>query len=141
MPALLLSVLCLFILLPVSKAYEIEDSVHFGKIASDNSSTWLDNDDNPNIVAATAYYYVSTSGFDAYPGTLALPWRTIQKAANTAIPGSTVYVRGGTYHERITVRISGSASAGYVTFQNYPNETAIIDGTGPLFLPELPGFF
>jgi parallel beta-helix repeat protein len=130
MPALPLSVLCLFVLLPVSKAYEIEDSVHFGKIASDSSSAWLDNDDNPNIAAATAYYYVSTSGFDANPGTLALPWRTIQKAANTAIPGSTVYVRGGTYYERITVRISGSASAGYVTFQNYPNETAVIDGTG-----------
>ena len=77
-----------------------------------------------------ASYYVATTGSDANPGTLALPWSTIQKAANTAIPGSTVFVRGGTYNKRITVRVSGSAGAGHITFQNYPNETAVIDGTG-----------
>jgi len=78
----------------------------------------------------TATYFVSTSGSDANPGTEAAPWRHINKAAQTAIPGSTVKVRGGTYNEMVTVTVSGSAAAGYTTFQSYPGETAVIDGTG-----------
>ena len=74
-------------------------------------------------------YYVATNGADANPGTLALPWRTIQKAANTLGPGDTALVRGGIYSERVTVRVSGSAS-GRVTLQNYPGETPIVDGAG-----------
>jgi len=77
----------------------------------------------------TATYFVSTSGNDDNPGTEAAPWRTINKAAHTAVPGSTVNVRGGTYAEMVTVTVSGSAAAGYITFQSYPGETAVIDGT------------
>jgi hypothetical protein len=43
-------------------------------------------------------YYVSTSGNDNNAGTLAAPWRTIQKAANTVQAGDTVQVRAGTYN-------------------------------------------
>jgi parallel beta-helix repeat protein len=75
-------------------------------------------------------YYVSTEGHDNNPGTFTQPWRTIQKAANTLQAGEKVYVRGGLYHERVTFRVSGSASGGYITFQNYPGETPILDGTG-----------
>lgn len=87
------------------------------------------------IAAASAadkatFYYVATTGNDADPGTFARPWRTIQKAANVATPGSTVYVRGGVYKERVTVRVSGSPAAGYTTFRSYPNETAVVDGSG-----------
>jgi len=59
---------------------------------------------------------------------LANPWRTIQKAANSATPGSVVYVRGGTYNESIKIRVSGSENKGYITFRNYPNEAPIVDG-------------
>ena len=79
---------------------------------------------------AVTVYYVATTGKDTNPGTLAKPWRTIQKAANTAIPGSTVYVRGGVYRERVTINVSGSARAGYTTFMNYGKEAAVVDGTG-----------
>lgn len=75
-------------------------------------------------------HYVSTSGNNANPGTSASPWRTIQYAANRANAGETVYIRGGTYHESVTVNVSGSASGGAITFQSYPGETAILDGTG-----------
>lgn len=75
-------------------------------------------------------FYVSTHGSDSNPGTFARPWRTIQKAANVATPGSTVYVRGGIYHERVTVRVSGSAAAGHTSFRSYPGETTVVDGTG-----------
>lgn len=75
-------------------------------------------------------FYVSTAGSNANPGTIAKPWRTISKAASTVAPGSTVYVRGGVYHERVVMQVSGSASAGFVQFQSFPGELAIIDGTG-----------
>ncbi|UUZ87133.1 DUF1565 domain-containing protein [Paenibacillus sp. P26] len=59
--------------------------------------------------AAGTNYYVSPSGSDTNPGTINAPWRTIQKAAKTAGPGSIVNVRGGTYKEKVVFAKSGSA--------------------------------
>ncbi len=86
---------------------------------------------------AAVNFYVATTGNDANPGTLQQPWRTIQKAANTAVPGSVVYVRGGVYHERVTIKVSGSAAQGAITFRNYAAENPVIDGTG-LSVPAAP---
>jgi hypothetical protein len=74
-------------------------------------------------------YYVSKSGSDSNPGTLAEPWLTIQHAANTVTAGATVYVLAGVYNESVNFPNSGTASAP-ITFQSYPGETAVIDGTG-----------
>lgn len=79
------------------------------------------------IPSSNVSYYVSPSGNDANPGTLASPWLTSQKAGNSATPGSTVYFRTGVYGH-FDVNVSGSAAAGYITFTNYPGETPIIDG-------------
>lgn len=74
-------------------------------------------------------YYVATSGNNANPGTLAQPWRTFQYACSNAPAGSTVYLRGGTYSETfVTMNVSGT-SGNYITFQNYPAETPIIDAS------------
>ncbi len=72
-------------------------------------------------------FYVSTSGNDANPGTLSLPWRTVQKAADTLVAGDTVLIRAGTYAStaRITPRNSGTASA-YITYKAYPGEHPVI---------------
>jgi hypothetical protein len=75
-------------------------------------------------------YYVSTTGSDSNPGTLSRPWRTIQHAANTVTAGDTVYVRNGVYNEVVTMKSSGSESAGFITFSSYPGELASLDGTG-----------
>jgi len=75
-------------------------------------------------------YFVSIAGNDNNAGTLSAPWRTIQKAANTVQAGDTVQVRAGTYNEIVTMQTSGNASSGYITFQNYPGEAPIVDGTG-----------
>jgi hypothetical protein len=75
-------------------------------------------------------YYVATDGNNNNPGSFSQPWRTIQKAANTVQAGDMVYVRGGVYNEKVTVNVSGSAGGGYITFQSYAGETAILDGTG-----------
>lgn len=75
-------------------------------------------------------YYVSTSGLDTNAGSLSAPWRTIQHAANSVHAGDTVQVRAGTYNEIVTMATSGNATSGYITFQNYPGEAPIVDGTG-----------
>ncbi len=74
--------------------------------------------------------YVSVSGNDSNPGTIGAPLRTISKAATIATPGSTVYVRGGVYNERVVVKVSGTAAGGYIQFQGFPGEKAIVDGSG-----------
>ncbi len=72
-------------------------------------------------------FFVATNGNDANPGTEAQPWRTIQKAMNSATPGSTVNIRGGTYNERLVLNVSGTATQ-RITFQNYGFAPA---GTAP----------
>ena len=84
----------------------------------------------PTPPALGTIYYVAPNGNDSNPGTQAQPWQTIQKAANTAGAGSTVYVRDGIYHEMVTINHSGNQAQGYINFENYPNESPVLDGTG-----------
>ena len=52
-------------------------------------------------------YYVSPTGDDGNDG-ITLPWRTLQKAANTVAPGCTVHVAPGTYSS-VTTSIAGTS--------------------------------
>jgi len=83
---------------------------------------------------SSATFYVSTTGDDSNPGTRQAPWRTIQHAADTALPGNTIFVRGGLYAQRFTVNVSGDPDRGYITVRNHPGETAVLDG-GKLDVP------
>jgi hypothetical protein len=74
-------------------------------------------------------YFVAPSGNDAGPGTRKRPWKTIQHAADLAGAGDTVYVRNGIYHESVTIPNSGTQAGGYITFESFPGETAILDGS------------
>src|SRR6476469_10852956 len=71
-------------------------------------------------------FYVSTEGNDSNPGTETAPWRTVQHAADTARAGSTVNVRGGVYEELVSIKASGNARDGYITFRSNPGETGIL---------------
>ena len=42
-------------------------------------------------------YYVATSGNDNNAGSQMLPWRTLQHAVDTIVPGDTILVESGTY--------------------------------------------
>lgn len=81
------------------------------------------------ITLASDSYYVSPDGSDFNSGTEELPWKTIQKAAESAVPGSTVYIKAGTYHERIDVKVSGSSAEEPVIFRNYQDDQVVIDGS------------
>lgn len=80
--------------------------------------------------AATPTYYVDSRGNDDNAGTKKSPWRTLQHAADVVKPGSTVYVRGGVYKQKLKITRSGSARGGSITFVNFPKERAVIDGSG-----------
>ena len=56
--------------------------------------------------ASSNSYYVSTTGSDTNMGTSAAPFKTIQKAVNTAASGDTVMVLAGTYPEYVNVNKS-----------------------------------
>jgi hypothetical protein len=76
--------------------------------------------------SAGATFYVATNGSDSNPGTVARPWRTIQRAINGRRPGQRVLVRRGTYHENVRLERAGTASAP-ITLAAYPGERPIID--------------
>ena len=81
----------------------------------------------PTASPIPSAYYVASNGSDSNPGTATRPWKTIQKAADTLVAGESVYIRQGTYHEHVIVANSGSQGK-FITFQNYPGETVVIDG-------------
>jgi hypothetical protein len=85
-------------------------------------------------------YYVAPGGDDDDPGTILHPWQTIQKAADTLVAGDTVYIRAGTYPERVVPQNSGSAGSP-ITYAAYPGETATIDGSGVTLPDDLEGLF
>jgi len=84
----------------------------------------------PGNQVAGNVYFVAPDGNNSNPGTITRPWKTIQKAARTLAVGDSVYIRAGTYHERVIPRNSGSAVDGYITYAAYPGEMVTLDGTG-----------
>ncbi len=81
---------------------------------------------DPATPTSLGGYYVSPSGNDAGSGSSSHPWLTLQKAADSASSGSTVYVRAGTYGP-FELRRSG------LTFTSYPGDTAIVKGNSSAY--------
>nr|WP_062335063.1 RICIN domain-containing protein [Herbidospora sakaeratensis] len=88
--------------------------------------------------ATQATYYVAPDGNDANPGTLAAPFKTVQKArdvvrtVNGNMTGDIyVYLRGGTYSIGSTIDFTtaDSGTNGFrVVYSAYPNETPVLTG-------------
>ena len=77
-------------------------------------------------------YYVAENGSDDNPGTdPATPFRTISKGVSVLSPGDTLYIRGGTYHEKVRVSVSGKAEKP-ITITAYPGESPVMDGRNTL---------
>ncbi len=77
-------------------------------------------------VRAATTYYVAPSGHDTNPGTSALPFLTLQRAANVVAAGDTVVVRAGVY-QGAKFSTSGTAQAP-ITYAGDPG--AIIQSAG-----------
>lgn len=74
-------------------------------------------------------YYVDLAGSDSHDGlSLSTPFKTINKAAQTAVAGDTVLIRGGTYRETVVPLNSGTAG-NVITYQPYNGESVTVSGT------------
>lgn len=95
--------------------------------------------------ARSADRYVSTTGLDTNPGTLAMPYRTIQKAITAAGAGDTIHVRAlkadGTqavFSERLTFSGKSGTEGLPITLKSYAGDLlpdgkqayAAVDQTG-----------
>jgi hypothetical protein len=85
--------------------------------------------------ARATEYYVAPTGSDSNAGTMDAPWATLQKGANTAVAGDTVWIRGGTYKVTtpansgagINFTKSGTSDTNRIKYWAYPGETPLFD--------------
>jgi uncharacterized repeat protein (TIGR02543 family) len=80
----------------------------------------------------TAQIYVSPTGTDSNPGTLASP-TTLQKAITTVQAGQTIFMRGGTYNYNATIVIASTnngTSGSLKTVSAYNGEVPVLDFSG-----------
>jgi len=79
--------------------------------------------------SAAQTYYVAKNGSDSNPGTEALPFLTITKAVNLLDePDDRVYVKAGTYNERVLVYEKHGSAATPIRIQGWGADVPIIDG-------------
>lgn len=72
-------------------------------------------------------FYVATNGSDSNPGTESQPFQHIQKAIDIASHGDTIFVKSGTYQERMNINKKTTVAGNYLTIRNYQNDKPIID--------------
>jgi parallel beta-helix repeat protein len=65
----------------------------------------------PELLPVGFNLYVATTGSDSHPGSASAPFRTIQRAASLATPGTTVHVAPGVYRENVVTKVHGTAAA------------------------------
>lgn len=73
--------------------------------------------------------HVATNGADTADGSAGRPLRTIDRAAELALPGDTVLVHGGEYREWVRPRRGGLSGARRITYQAAPGEHVVIKGS------------
>lgn len=86
---------------------------------------------NVNVSSTTppGTFYVDANNpnaSDTNVGSETLPFRTIQRAANTVNPGDTIYVKAGVYRESITISRNGNAT-GRIRFLRFQNDAVVVD--------------
>ena len=79
------------------------------------------------LAAGPSYFVDATRGDDVHAGSAANPWKTVQHAAARLKAGDTLYLRGGTYFEHVTITCSGTPESP-ITIRSYPGELVQING-------------
>jgi len=67
--------------------------------------------DSRPATAGSMNRYVSPTGSDRNDGSLAHPWATLNRAAQSAFPGLTIHVAPGVYNEAVVTKQSGAPPA------------------------------
>ena len=73
-------------------------------------------------------YYVSPSGNDGNTGSVGAPWQTLQYAVDQLQAGDVLHVGAGSYNEKITLNVSGTAGNPIRITGGFP--LPVIDGSG-----------
>ncbi|MCE9615587.1 MAG: right-handed parallel beta-helix repeat-containing protein [Lentisphaerae bacterium] len=87
--------------------------------------------EEPVLHEGTRSLYVSLSGDDSHPGTIAQPFRTVAHAFATVRPGESIVIRGGTYYEGDLVMSGKARPTEPIVIQAYPGERVILNGANP----------
>ena len=74
-----------------------------------------------------AFFIDPAQGSDGNDGTREKAWKTVAHALTQISAGDTLYLRGGTYYERVYCSVAGTADKP-ITIRSYPGELAVIDG-------------
>lgn len=94
-----------------------------------------------NLVTAPLHtYYVSPTGNDSNPGTLASPFLTVQRGQTAAVAGDLIYIRGGTYnltsaqiahtdalYASVTYLNKSGTASNRIEYSGYPGEKPIFN--------------
>ena len=83
------------------------------------------------LQAQANVFYVDQShpvANDMNPGTIDLPWKTINKANQTLVAGDTVHIKAGTYTNYINPVNSGASDSARITYNNYGSDVVLIKG-------------
>lgn len=94
----------------------------------DGSDETGDDANDGDGVHQPVEWYVSPVGDDNGNGTEDKPFKTITFAIQNAQAGDIIYLRGGSYYERVVVGRSGTEDAP-ITIKGFPGEEAKIDGS------------
>jgi PST family polysaccharide transporter len=73
-------------------------------------------------------YYVAPGGSDASPGTLEHPFGTITHALKRLRHGQRLYIRGGTYYERVKMIAAPGRKHARIRVSNFPGERPVLRG-------------
>lgn len=65
---------------------------------------------------------------DQNPGTIELPWATLQFAARNVFAGDTVLIREALYSQYFQTMRDGDSNPGRIVFKAYPGENPVLDG-------------
>lgn len=87
-----------------------------------------------DAAASSRTRYASPTGSDSATGSQAHPWRTVARSMAALRAGDTLYLRGGTYDQRVTgrsgsyLRVAPGTPTRRITVRNYPGERPVVRG-------------
>lgn len=83
---------------------------------------------NRPLAAGLSLHVDVQHGSDQNTGSKDAPWQTIAHAMQHIQPGTTLYLHGGTYYERLYCSLAGTKNKP-ITIRSWPGELAVIDGS------------
>src|SRR4030042_6318242 len=82
----------------------------------------------PSVFAAS--YYAAPTGSGSTCSTASAC--SLSTGLGKLVAGDTLYLRGGTYQQGVSISKSGTNDTNRITVSGYPGETAVIDGGGSM---------